>query len=132
MEREELKNKIFELSKELDFMNDEPQLVDNKEGIMIHCDKDGRDQIVWVIFYKDIEDQGLYDNKLLELAADLIWTEELGWDDLDANTWDIQVGVNFHGLPDDMPEVGLPRHQDYSQDIGNITWLRMQCVDWSS
>ena len=132
MERKELKEKVFELSKKLDFMKDGPQLIDNEEGIKIHVDEQGRDQIVWVVFYKDIEDQGLYDKKLLELASDILWTEELGWDDLDAITWDIQVGDNFHGLPGVMPDMGLPVEEDQDKYDPSISWLRIQCVDWAS
>ena len=130
---------IKQRASELNYMADGPQQ-SMKDGVIFYTDDIGRDQTVWVIFYNDgdfnIDDAGLYEGLLLELAGQMIGNdcEDFGWVDLDAVTWDIQIGNNFHGLPDDIPAFDLPDRAIEEMEHGeiNITWIKIQCTDWAS
>ena len=128
---------VKQRASELDWMSmDNWPQYSMKDGVIFYTSKDGRDQIVWVVFYNegdlDIEEYEIYEGVLLELAGKMVGDgcEDFGWTDLDAVIWDIQVGHNFHGLPDDIPNFDLPEKTIYGEI--NVTWLRIQCVDWAS
>ena len=134
MVRKQILKLVNERASEIDWMKDEWQY-SKKDGVIFYTDMCGRDQEVWVVFYncKELDlNEEIDEGKLLELAADLIRDpEEFGWADLDAISWDIQVGDNFHGLPDDMPNFELKNEEEDNQGV-NIVWLIIECSDLAS
>jgi len=134
MDRKQILKLVTERASALDWMKDEWQH-SKKDGVIFYTDMCSRDQEVWVVFYncKELDlNEEIDECKLLELAADLIKDpEEFGWVDLDAITWDIQVGDNFHGLPEEMPDFGLHSEEEDNGGV-NIVWLKIECSDWAS
>ena len=133
MDRKEILELVMGRASDIDWMKDSPQF-SKKDGVIYYNDMDDRDAIVWVVFYtcdKFNVIENLSERALLELASDIIDNNgDLYCDDLDAITWDIEIGHNFHGLSDDMPEFAFTEEQlDTDEDI---VWVKIQCTDWAS
>jgi len=65
-----------------------------------------------------------------------VWKEELGFIDLDAVSWEINIGCNFHGVPETEVVLRnlarrLGKDPDCEQDV-TFTWTRVTLTDSAS
>ena len=67
---------------------------------------------------------------LLDLAGEIMNEEEYGFIDLDGVVVNIEVGNNFHGIPEDIRLNLKIEDVDILEEF--FTWAKIQWTDWAS
>lgn len=108
--------------------------VSEDEKVALSCTGDGRTMRIIVAIQDDMSE-----GALLLIAKDMLDDPEYwGWVDLDGITWVIDIGMNFHGIPESDRQLwavadilGIQPDNDLL-DSEVLTWVAVHCTDYAS